>query len=109
MRNATDPNSLIGPAGYGPEGYIQDAGTFGYRINFENEPSATAPAQQVTITDQLSNNLNWNTFDLTEIGFGDELIAVPADSQHYETTVPMTYNGTDLRGRDRGGHQCRNR
>ena len=48
---AHDPNSLIGPAGYGPEGYIQDAGTFGYRINSENEPSATAPAQEVTITD----------------------------------------------------------
>jgi hypothetical protein len=89
-----DPNSLIGPAGYGPDGYIQDSGTFGYRINFENEPSATAPAQEVTITDQLSSNLNWSTFDLTEIGFGDELIVVPADSQHFETTVPMTYNGT---------------
>ena len=56
----------------------------------------------MTITDQLSSNLNWNTFDLTEIGFGDDLIAVPANSQHYETTLPMNYNGKTSMSRSSG-------
>src|SRR5205085_4873155 len=35
----------------------------------------------------------WSTFGLTEIGWGDLLIVVPPDTQHYQTTVSMTYNG----------------
>ena len=31
-------------------------------IDFENDPSATAPAQEVTITDQLSSNVDWSSF-----------------------------------------------
>ena len=42
----------------------------------------------------MSANLDWNTFQLTQIDFGNNLIIVPADSQHFETTVSMTYNGT---------------
>ena len=65
---------------------------FPYRIDFENEASATAPAQRVVITDQLDTHLDWNTFELTEVGFGDVLFSIPAGSQHFQTTVPMTYN-----------------
>jgi RHS repeat-associated protein len=89
---ASDPNSLTGPAGYGPTAYISCETTVPYRIDFENESSATAPAQQVFITDQLDSDLDWGSFELTEIAFGDILINVPADSGHFETTVPMTYN-----------------
>jgi hypothetical protein len=67
-----------------------------YRIDFENETNATAPAQIVQVTDQLSTNLDWSTFQLTEIGFGDHLITIPPGSQYYETTLPMTYNGVDF-------------
>ena len=34
---------------------------FPYRIDFENAPTATAPAQQVVITDPLDPNLDWST------------------------------------------------
>lgn len=91
-----DPNALAGPSGFGPAGYITDNGTFGYRIDFENEASATAPAQQVVITDQLDSDLDSNSFALTEIGFGDQLVLVPANSRHFETTVPMTYKGVSF-------------
>jgi hypothetical protein len=67
---------------------------FPYRIDFENEPTATAPAQRINVTDQLNTNLDWSTFQLTAAGFGDTLITIPAGTQHYQTTVPMTYNGT---------------
>ena len=84
-----DPNSLIGPAGFGPAG-LHRRQPFPYRIDFENEPTATAPAQRVDITDQLDPNLDWSTFQFTGVGFGDNIIAIPADSQHFQTTVPMT-------------------
>ncbi len=85
---------MIGPSGYGSADYIGDNGKIlPYTIDFENSPTATAPAQEVTITDQLGSNLNWSTFQLTAIGWGDFNLTIPAGSQYYQTTVPMTYNG----------------
>ena len=91
-----DPNEKVGPTGYGDSGFILPTIAMPYRIDFENESSATAPAQIVTITDQLDANLDWNSFALTEIGFGDELITVPTGAQHFETTVPVRYNDQDF-------------
>jgi len=89
-----DPNDKHGPSGAGLQGFIADRRqAFQYRINFENDKSATAPAQRVTITDQLSSNLDWSTFALSDLGFGDTLLTVPANSQHYRTVVPMILNG----------------
>jgi len=51
------------------------------------------PAQSVTVTDQLDSNLDWTTFELTGIAWGDTVLTVPTDSQHFETTVSMTENG----------------
>jgi RHS repeat-associated protein len=88
-----DPNDLMGPAGFGTANFIAPGTVLPYRIDFENDAIATAPAQRADITNQVSPNLDWNTFALTEIGFGDKLIAVPAGTQHFQTSVPMTYNG----------------
>ena len=88
-----DPNEKTCPTGFGEAGYIAGDSLFSYRVNFENDETATAPAQIVTITDQLDEDLDWSTFNLTEIGFGDVRIAVPANTHHFETTVPMSYNG----------------
>ena len=60
-----DPNSLTGPAGYGSVNYVAANTIFPYQIDFENAPTATAPAQRVDITDQLDPNLDWSTFQLT--------------------------------------------
>jgi len=87
-----DPNEKTGPAGYGTGGYVQGDQVFAYRVDFENDSKATAPAQRVDVTDQLSANLDWSTFQFTEFGFGDKMIAVPADSQYFRTTVPMNHN-----------------
>jgi RHS repeat-associated protein len=93
---AWDPNQKTGPAGAGDAGYIYPGGDFAYRIDFENESTATAPAQQVVISDQLDSNLDWNTFQWSEIGFGDQLVAIPANTQHFETMIPFTYNETSF-------------
>jgi RHS repeat-associated protein len=96
VAGATDPNTKTGPAGFGTNGFIAASNTLAYRVDFENESNATAPAQIVTVTDQLDGDLDWTTFELTEIGFGDTRIAVPAKSQHFETSVPMEYNGVSF-------------
>jgi len=57
--NSEDPNSMVGPGGYGTPNFVADAGaTLPYQVDFENSSSATAPAQAVTITDQLDPNLD---------------------------------------------------
>ncbi|MGO9917226.1 MAG: Ig-like domain repeat protein, partial [Isosphaeraceae bacterium] len=96
IQHSYDPNSLIGPAGFGSDGFIALGLEFPYRVNFENEPTATAPAQRVDITDQLDTNLDWTTFQLTQVGFGDTIIDIPPDSQHFQTTVPITENGQNF-------------
>ena len=93
LLGAFDPNDKTGPSGFSSAGFITPYQAAGYRIDFENEPSATSPAQMVTITDQLDTDLDWSTFSLTEISFGDHVVAIPAGSQHFQTTVPIVYNG----------------
>jgi RHS repeat-associated protein len=96
-----DPNEKLGASGFGPQGFILPATVIPYRINFENlgpgsvpipAQPATAPAQRVEVTDQLSANLDWNTLQFTEFGFGDTLITVPAGRANHFDTVSLTYN-----------------
>ncbi|WP_158305415.1 RHS repeat-associated core domain-containing protein [Opitutus terrae] len=91
-----DPNAKTGPTGFGEPNYVSPSGAFGYRIDFENDAHATSPAQQVVITDQLSRDLDWATFQLSEIGFGDSWIVVPAGSRSFEHTEHVTYDGVDF-------------
>jgi RHS repeat-associated protein len=88
-----DPNSLIGPAGYGNSNFVAAGTLLPYQILFENDPGATAPAQRVDITDQLDPNLDWSTLQLAAAGFGSTAIAIPPGLQHYATTVSVTENG----------------
>jgi len=88
-----DPNNKIGPSGFGPANFLALDRAFPYRIDFENDVRATAPAQRVDITDRLDPSLDWDTFQLMEIGFGDTMLQVPAGIQHFQTTVSMTYRG----------------
>ncbi|MCX6925469.1 MAG: hypothetical protein NT154_20015, partial [Verrucomicrobia bacterium] len=96
ITQSQDPNDKLCPAGYGTSGFIRANSLMPYMIRFENGTNATAPAQQVSVVDPLSTNLDWTSFELTEIGFGDHIISVPAHSQYFETTVPMSYNGVDF-------------
>jgi len=92
----SDPNQKTGPGGYGDEHFIAGDSLLPYRVDFENDSTATAPAQVVYVSDMLSSDLDWSTFELTEIGFGDTVVAVPSGLQYFETTVPMTYEDVDF-------------
>jgi len=52
-----DPNELIGPGGYGPENYLPDDTSLPYRINFENDEDASAPAQVVELASSSFSKL----------------------------------------------------
>ena len=84
---AKDPNEKIGPACFGPEGFVSAAEALNYTIYFENVPEAGAWAREVTITDQLDPNLDWRTFRLGEIAFGPEVIEVPQNRSFYQDRV----------------------
>ena len=62
---------MIGPRGYGPAGFVAAHLVFEYKIRFENEANATAPAQNVLIDHDINKNLDLRTFRLNSFGFGD--------------------------------------
>ena len=69
-----DPNEMIGPTGYGPERFVPARSPLFYRINFENLPEATAPAQRIYITDVLPPELDPRTVRLKEVGFNHKTL-----------------------------------
>lgn len=73
-----DPNEKIGSLGKGEDHYLSGQEPMRYIIFFENLAAATAPAQQVFITDVLdTTNLNPETFSLGPILFGEQGQVVP--------------------------------
>ena len=95
-KTPADPNGLNGPAGFMTGNYVLDSGVFSYEIFFENETNATAPAQIVQITDPLSTNLNWSTFQLSEIAFGNTFIAITQNDKYFQTNLPFSYAGVNF-------------
>jgi RHS repeat-associated protein len=99
-----DPNQLTGPKGVSDSNYLVADTSLAYRIDFENDAKATAPAQIVEITNPLGDTLDWSSVHLTEIGFGDRNITVPANNaQAFQTRVPMNYQGIDFEVEIRAG------
>jgi RHS repeat-associated protein/uncharacterized repeat protein (TIGR01451 family) len=79
---SSDPNGKI-TVGYGNQGFIPPDATITYTIYFENQASATLPAQKVVVTDPLDSNLDWSTVQLTQIGFNNATLNIPAGVQSY--------------------------
>jgi hypothetical protein len=84
-----DPNEKIGPTSYGEEGWVGGTQELLYTIRFENVPDASAPAQVVTVTDQLSSNLDWRTFRVRDLGFGATQVSAPGNSGFLQTDVDL--------------------
>ena len=86
----TDPNSIYGPGGYGPEGFVAGDVPLPYFITFDNKATADAPAQVVTVTEQLDANLDWSTFQLADFDFGGAIYPIPAGLTSYSTVIDDT-------------------
>jgi RHS repeat-associated protein len=93
-----DPNVKV-TVGYGNEGFVIGDTPLVYTIHFENQAAATAPAQRVVVTDQLSDKLDWSTLELLSVSFNQVDIPVPPGLQHYETTASVSTDPNPVRVR----------
>ena len=94
-----DPNEMIGP--WGPDDqahYIQPIHQMPYTITFENKASATAPANEVFVTDTLDlSKLDAATFSFTSYGWADQAMTIGGSKvQEFSRDVPYTVNGHDI-------------
>jgi RHS repeat-associated protein len=87
---ASDPNDIVGPEGFGDEHFVTAGSALPYTINFENQPSATAPAQHIVITQQLDADLDPRTFRLTGFGFDDQQVTLPGNRAFLSQRIDLT-------------------
>jgi hypothetical protein len=88
-----DPNTQVGPQGAGTLRYLSGTAPLGYSISFENDAAATAPAQEVWVTDVLDPyKVDINSVQIGEIRFGSNLVSVPAGVSTYSTVVDLRTN-----------------
>ena len=85
--------------GYGENGYITGDGSILYTIFFENQASATAPAERVVVSDQLSTQLDWSTLELFSFGFNNVDITIPPGLQNVVTTTSVPTDPNRVRVR----------
>ncbi|MBI3757895.1 MAG: thrombospondin type 3 repeat-containing protein [Deltaproteobacteria bacterium] len=85
-----DPNDKFGPHGVGQSGFVRGDTPLPYEVVFENLETATAPAHEIVITDQLNASaLDLTTFSLGPINFGDTFVVPPAGLNQYSTDVDL--------------------
>jgi len=77
-----DPNSLVGLPGVGSQRWASGTQALTYGISFGNEPTATAPAQQVVVTQPLGASMNLSTLSLPRI-------IVPNGTSNIQVPVPL--------------------
>jgi len=85
-----DPNSKSGSTGVGDERYLSLSHPSTYLVSFENLETATAPAQEVVITDQLDTvNMDLSTLSLGPISFGNHQVIPPPGASAFATDVDL--------------------
>ena len=57
-------NDMIGPRGFGAANFVALDREYIYKIRFENDVNATAPAQRVVVTTQLNEHIRAQSFRL---------------------------------------------
>jgi len=85
-----DPNDKLGPEGFGPTKSLNNDQPFTYLIRFENDSAATALAQTVRVVDSLDAAVfDYSTFELGFMCFGDTIVNIPPNQQHFDTYVDL--------------------
>ena len=86
-----DPNDKFGPAGDGSAAHYMRPAAMRYEIAFENQPTASLPAAEVVVTDQLDPaKVDLATLSLGDIRFGTSTIAVPPGLQSFSTVYAIS-------------------
>ena len=80
-----DPNEKESPRGAGSESQriVPPDARLPYTVYFENASTASAPAQEVVVTDQLNAGLDASTFNVTGIAWGAHQVAIPAGATSF--------------------------
>jgi hypothetical protein len=86
-----DPNYKSGPVGDGSTAqYVRSNVALSYSVGFENEPTASLPAAQVVVTDQLDpSKVDLSTLTLGTVSFGANVINLPGGTSNYSTTYKL--------------------
>jgi len=84
-----DPNEKIGTPGAGANRLVEAGDRLSYTVYFENLPAATAPAQEVLVTDCLSAELDWLSLQFSEVAFGDLIVGNPGEGPSFEDRVTI--------------------
>jgi RHS repeat-associated protein len=83
-------NTLVNPGGFGNQYWLTTSAVIPYTIRFTNNANVgITPVAQVTITQQLDSDLDFNTFTLNNFGFGDITINVPLGVQNYNQRLDL--------------------
>jgi uncharacterized protein DUF4214 len=87
---SVDPNEKVGLRGVTAENYTTGTQPLSYTVFFENQATATAPAQTVVVTDQLDvTKFDLSTFTLGLMGFGSTVVTPPQGVQTYDTDLDL--------------------
>ena len=89
VHGAVDPNGKL-TSGFGSPGYVPAGSAIVYTVYFENQPTATAPAEEVTVTDPLDSNLDWSTVQFNQIAFNNVTLDLPSGVQTYTTQAAVS-------------------
>ena len=71
-----DPNEMAGPMGVGDpetERFVKPGEWLTYTVYFENQSNATAAAQEVYVTNPLSEWLDLDSFEMGEVAFNNQI------------------------------------
>ena len=86
-KQSCDPNEMDGPDGVGEERYVKPGEWMTYTVYFENKSDADVPAQEVRVTNPLSEWLDWSTFEMCDIAFCNQVETGLAGKQNGTITV----------------------
>jgi hypothetical protein len=91
--SSIDPNDKLGPVGT-----VSSTEAIPYSIRFENLSTATAPARQVTVADQLPASLDLSTLSLSSIDlFGTVHLVPPPGSSQFSHDVDLGHDNLIVR------------
>jgi len=94
--SSNDPNDKLISVGFSTFCHILNSETIEYTIRYENKKEATAAAQLITVTDPLSPDLDWGTFELGDMEFSNHRVEVPEGLTYYYTLVDLRPEGNNL-------------
>jgi len=85
-----DPNDKIGYRSPSGSNFFSKQQNFTYLINFENKSTATAPAQEVFITDTLDlNSFDISSFKAGYLRIGSKIVQAPVNAKENKWEVDM--------------------